>query len=151
MKHEAKILPEWFEALLSGRKSFEVRKDDRDPKYQTGDELFLREFDGVDYTGRTITAEVTFVLRNEYCREGFCILSVIVKDSSPQKPMTQYDRIHSMSIEELAELIVYINDGDLLVDICDAAYCKECVDTEVKCSGNCLNAIIKWLKSEVVF
>ena len=103
MKHEAKILPEWFEALLSGRKSFEVRKDDRDPKYQTGDELFLREFDGIDYTGRTITAEVTFVLRNEYCREGFCILSVIVKDSSPQRPVTRYDQIRSMSVEQMAE------------------------------------------------
>lgn len=103
MKHEAKILPEWFEALLSGRKSFEVRKDDRDPKYQTGDELFLREFDGIDYTGRTITAEVTFVLRNEYCREGFCILSVIVKDSSPQRPVTHYDQIRSMSVEQMAE------------------------------------------------
>lgn len=148
MKHEAKILPEWFEALLSGRKSFEVRKDDRDPKYQTGDELFLREFDGIDYTGRTITAEVTFVLRNEYCREGFCILSVIVKDSSPPKPMTQYDRIRSMSIEEVATHHCDFANGILYEFIKILGIIPEEATEEDKKSE--IELYKQWLESEVV-
>ncbi|MDT6354847.1 DUF3850 domain-containing protein, partial [Enterococcus faecium] len=30
MIHELKILPEYFEAVTSGRKQFEIRKNDRD-------------------------------------------------------------------------------------------------------------------------
>lgn len=106
MKHELKILPEWYETLLSGVKTFEVRKDDREPKFQPRDELLLREFDGTKYTGRTITATVTLVLRNEYCKEGYCIMSVVVTNSYPTKPQTHFDRIKAMSVEEMAKAYV---------------------------------------------
>lgn len=77
-RHELKILPEWYESLASGLKTCEVRRDDREPPFAEGDTLFLREFDGQEYTGRTLTALVTHVLRGKYCRAGFCILSVRV-------------------------------------------------------------------------
>lgn len=40
MEHKLKILPEYFEAVKSGSKTFEVRKDDRG--FQAGDTLFLQ-------------------------------------------------------------------------------------------------------------
>lgn len=76
MIHDLKILPEWFNAVISGVKTFEIRKDDRN--YQPRDELLLREWDGTAYTGRTCKADVTMVLRGEYCREGYCTMAIRV-------------------------------------------------------------------------
>lgn len=76
MIHDLKILPEWFNAVISGVKTFEIRKDDRD--YQPRDELLLREWDGTAYTGRTCRADVTMVLRGEYCRDGYCTMAIRV-------------------------------------------------------------------------
>lgn len=74
MTHELKILPKWFAAVESGDKTFEVRRDDR--PFQPGDRLLLREHDGERYTGRECLVEVPFVLRGEYCRDGYCIMSI---------------------------------------------------------------------------
>jgi uncharacterized protein DUF3850 len=71
--HKLKTWPEYFSETWSGRKPFEVRSNDRD--FGTGDVLLLREYD-LDsgdpgsyaggpfghYTGREMTAEVTYVL-----------------------------------------------------------------------------------------
>ena len=43
MIHELKIFPEYFEAVISGKKSFEIRKADR--PFAVGDILALNEFD----------------------------------------------------------------------------------------------------------
>ena len=76
MLHDLKILPEWFNAVISGVKTFEIRKDDRN--FQPRDVLLLREWDGTAYTGRTCKADVTMVLRGEYCREGHCTMAIRV-------------------------------------------------------------------------
>ena len=47
--HYKKILPEYFEPLVKGRKPFEIRLNDED--YQEGDYVELMEYDGIDYTG----------------------------------------------------------------------------------------------------
>lgn len=52
-EHRIKILPEYYEACLNGSKRFELRKDDRN--YQVGDYIWLCEWDGTEYTGRSIT------------------------------------------------------------------------------------------------
>lgn len=59
-KHELKILPQYFQAVWSGIKTFELRKDDRD--YQRGDILVLREWDGEKYTGSAICVKVTYII-----------------------------------------------------------------------------------------
>ena len=49
--HELKILPEYFEALASGTKTFEIVLNDRE--YKVGDLLILREWTPLFfYTGR---------------------------------------------------------------------------------------------------
>lgn len=59
--HALKTWPEFFEAVLYGGKSFEIRKNDRD--YKVGDLLILREWDPKDqkYTGRRVEATVTYI------------------------------------------------------------------------------------------
>lgn len=73
MKHKLKIWPTYFEAVISGAKTFEVRKDDR--PYNPGDVLVLCEFNG-EYTGRVCEVDVPYVLRGVYCRDGYCIMSI---------------------------------------------------------------------------
>lgn len=58
--HELKILPEFFVAVLECRKTFELRKNDRD--YKVGDVILLKEFDGKRYTGNYTRKNVTYVL-----------------------------------------------------------------------------------------
>ena len=63
MDVEKKILPEYFEAILSGDKHYELRLNDFDIK--PGDTLVLREWDPdkKEYTGREIRKEITYVGR----------------------------------------------------------------------------------------
>lgn len=74
---QKKILPEYFEAIVDGRKTFELRKDEDD--IQVGDMLNLLEWDGEKFTGRQWMCLITYVLRNcpEWgLMEGYCILGL---------------------------------------------------------------------------
>lgn len=74
--HELKITPEYFEAVRTRRKQFELRKDDRG--YEVGDLVRLKEYENGDYTGREIGCYIIiYILRNcpEYgLKEGYCII-----------------------------------------------------------------------------
>ena len=61
--HDLKIWPQFFDAVVDGRKRAELRKNDRD--FRDGDILNLREFDPYQekYTGRGVTVLVTHVQR----------------------------------------------------------------------------------------
>lgn len=63
VRHYLKIWPEFFAALMSGEKTFELRKDDRGG-FAVGDILELREFDPTTkaYTGADAIRFVTYVL-----------------------------------------------------------------------------------------
>ena len=62
MTHELKTWPEYFESILTGEKTFEIRKNDRD--FKRGDILILREWspETEQYTGRYIHRVVTYIL-----------------------------------------------------------------------------------------
>ena len=72
MIHAKKVKPEYFEALLRGDKTFELRREEPDePEYAVGDYLAVNEFcvglQGSrvgDYTGRCLLYEITYVLRD---------------------------------------------------------------------------------------
>lgn len=105
MQHELKILSEYFEAVASGEKKFEARFDDRG--YQVGDELILCEIDQDEsYTGRMVCVTVTYIYRGDYCRRGFCIMSIEAKAKRVNYEGDGYD-----------------DDGNLIYD---TAYCPNC-------------------------
>ena len=75
--HELKILPEYYQLIEIGEKTFEVRFNDRN--FAKGDMLFLREHDENGYTGRAIAAEVTCLLDNpRFCKKGYVIMGIRV-------------------------------------------------------------------------
>jgi hypothetical protein len=61
MIHELKTWPRYFEAVVLGRKTFELRKADR--TFVQGDTLILREWDpeSGEYTGRSVERRITYV------------------------------------------------------------------------------------------
>ena len=74
--HQLKILPKYFQSVLSGEKTFEVRKDDRN--FQLGDIVVLDEFDDIScsFTGNYVGVRITYILRDsEFCKSGYCIFS----------------------------------------------------------------------------
>lgn len=70
--HELKILPQYFEAVRIGKKTFELRKNDRN--FQVNDVLLLKEFnlkekyetiEGTEtyYSGRKILRKIVYILK----------------------------------------------------------------------------------------
>ncbi len=61
MRIEKKILPEYFELVLSGKKTYDFRLADFD--IAEGDTLVLKEWNGQQkaFTGREIEKQVTYV------------------------------------------------------------------------------------------
>jgi hypothetical protein len=88
--HVLKADPDSFEEVYAGRKTFEIRIDDR--KYAVGDALFLREtkYSGaemclnhaklLEYTGREIARTVSHVMRGPIfgLHAGWVIMSLTV-------------------------------------------------------------------------
>lgn len=74
IKHSLKILPKYFNEVNEGRKTFELRKDDRN--FKVGDRFILREYKDGNYTGRTFIGRISYILRecSEYgLQDGYCI------------------------------------------------------------------------------
>ncbi len=71
-----KIIPQYFKDVCSGKKNFELRKDEDD--IQVGDILVLEEWDlEMGRTGYCTERKVTYILRNvpEYgLKDGYCII-----------------------------------------------------------------------------
>jgi hypothetical protein len=83
--HELRSWPEFFNPLLTGEKTFELRKNDRD--FKVGDELLLREWEPFTekYSGRELHLKVVYILAGvgpggvtpyNGISAGFCILGV---------------------------------------------------------------------------
>lgn len=77
--HKVKIRPEYYEPVISGKKTFEVRYNDRD--YQVGDALLLREWDESGYSGRESLFDITYMLKDyDAIKEGYVILSIMPRE-----------------------------------------------------------------------
>lgn len=64
-EHRLKCWPEYFMAIASGKKRFELRRDDRG--FQVGDTLLLEEWNPIngEYTGCVEVLTVTYIMRHE--------------------------------------------------------------------------------------
>lgn len=73
--HELKTEPPYFQAVLDGRKRFEVRKNDRG--FEEGDKLLLKEYDADVhvFTGRRIEVTVTYITDYEQ-QPGYVVLGI---------------------------------------------------------------------------
>lgn len=75
--HDLKCWPIFFEDILSGKKKFEVRFNDRN--FQPGHLVVLREFipDKMVYTGRKYWAQIGYVLKGmRGITDGYCIFDL---------------------------------------------------------------------------
>ena len=87
-EHHLKTWPQPFQDTKDGKKLFEFRKDDRNPKFKVGDILVLEEFKPVlkisgkwkgEYTGESIRMYVTLVYHGHRfgIPKGYCIMGVV--------------------------------------------------------------------------
>lgn len=78
--HQIRIATTYFEDAESGRKPFELRKNDRN--YKEGDILEMMEFKDGRNTGRTIRKVVTYLLENySGLEDGYCIMGIKAIDN----------------------------------------------------------------------
>lgn len=97
MTHVLKLWRGYFQAVLDGSKTFELRRED-DRHFAPGDTLILREYlpeleemaeatgdEDIQYTGRQIEAQVTYVLRRnvQWLQPGVACLGIRLKSGSP--------------------------------------------------------------------
>lgn len=75
--HEVKLAAMYYDDVKTGKKTFELRKNDRN--YKEGDKLHMLEFKDGRHTGRTISADIVYLME-EYTglTEGYCILGIRV-------------------------------------------------------------------------
>lgn len=73
--HVLKIKPEHFYPVYAGRKTAELRFNDRD--FKSGDLLKLREFFNGDYTGSYVWRRITHVADVADFAEGYVLLSMV--------------------------------------------------------------------------
>ncbi|AFK66693.1 RNA-binding protein [Colwellia phage 9A] len=73
--HELKITPSNFNMVVTGGMTFQIRKHDRD--FREGDIVFLKEFKGKEFTGRTQPCKLNLILTHtDGLKEGFCLLNI---------------------------------------------------------------------------
>jgi hypothetical protein len=77
--HSIKLASNYYDDITSEKKTFELRKNDRD--YKVGHVLELLEFADGRHTGRIIHADIVYMLEDYTgLEDGYCILGIKVTD-----------------------------------------------------------------------
>jgi len=103
MIHELKTWPGYFQPIMDGLKTFEIRKADRD--FAVGDVLYLREFDPESeaYTGRDIRVTVTYIISGGPFRvDGHVVMAFHALPPSQEHPDTA--SMHPHDVECMSKL-----------------------------------------------
>lgn len=72
MRHELKTLSKYFKSTWAGRKTFEIRFNDRN--FELDDEIVLLEWDNNQPTGRSIYGFITYLTDFEQ-KIGYVVFS----------------------------------------------------------------------------
>ena len=76
-EHKIKLSSKYFDDVKSGRKSFEIRKNDRN--YRVNDILIMQEYtESGEYTDRYIEAVIIYILECNYLKDGYVALGIEV-------------------------------------------------------------------------
>lgn len=76
-----------FDDVKTGRKTFELRKNDRG--YKEGDTIVLHEYKDGTTTGRTITKKIVYMLEDfTGLEDGYCILGLGEVEETLQEAAT---------------------------------------------------------------
>ena len=75
--HEIKVWPPYYKDLVTGKKKFELRKNDRN--YEVGDFVTLREWCNITekYSGSSFQIRISYILSEPVfgLKIGYCIFS----------------------------------------------------------------------------
>lgn len=79
--HELKIVPEYFRAVKERKKTFEIRKNDRN--FKVGEYIDLREYSGdKGYTGNRLCLKIVYMIESDWfpqgLKDGYCVLGIEV-------------------------------------------------------------------------
>lgn len=85
--HDVKLGTTFFDDVKTGRKTFELRKNDRG--YKEGDTIVLHEYKDGATTGRTITKKIVYMLEGfTGLEDGYCILGLREVEETLQEAAT---------------------------------------------------------------
>ena len=77
-RHVLKAWPEFFDAISEGRKTFEIRKNDRD--FSVGDILELRRYEPTTehYSGEILERQITYMITGGKfgIEDGYAVLAI---------------------------------------------------------------------------
>ncbi len=77
-----------FDDIQSGKKTFELLKNDSD--FKIGDSLYRQEYVSGKFTGRSIKAEIIFIVEDcNGLEEGYCILGTRLIQKEPEKEQVE--------------------------------------------------------------
>jgi hypothetical protein len=126
--HELKCWPEYFKAVKSGNKTFEVRKFDR--PFAVGDTLVLREYDPKirNYTGQEEKRKISYLFDLTYLPDGespiyggYVVLGL--RRVQPDNPPLTLKQLREMDGEPVwvASSVYNDNEYNLVTGISDTA------------------------------
>ena len=121
--HELKTWPEYFSSIISGEKTFELRRNDR--AFGVGDHLRLLEFDPQTqaYSGRSALVKVLSLNEPSHLGgnafdaldDNYCIMSIILLFHSVSRYQPLPDTFVEKVLRALAEFDREIAEGELFL------------------------------------
>ena len=78
--HVLKCDPEYFLAVETGEKQFEIRPDDREPPFERGDVVAMINTGAGPGYGATMIRRVGYIARGNRIPEGFCMFALAPKE-----------------------------------------------------------------------
>lgn len=128
MIHELKIKPEYFAAVVSGDKTFEIRNN-ADRNFQVGDTLLFWEWNG-GFTGRTAERTVSYITDFEQ-KPGYVVLGLANKcEQELAEQLADATRQCGVMAELLREAIGEVPQTQSFPSRCDAALAGKLPDRQ---------------------